>query len=325
MEKTNNKKLIASATLIVASIALLLGLTFAWFTDTVANKGNKIQAGTLKVQLYDTVTTASGTVPEKEITNAGEAIFGIEELREPGARTAEHVLRVANNGSVALKYEISFQKIDEGPSGSAIENVIDVYLGGQKSGVLADYLSGAKSIVSPDGVLAAGASTTLPRVQLAMQETAGNQYQGMQTQFDVILVATQATGEADGFGNVDYDKDATYPWDGVTVTPVAPDSNGAYNLSSGAELAWVSQEVASGTFGSARSGAGPVVVLQNDIDLGGNEWIPIGGDVAFTGTFDGNGHTITGLTASSNALADDPTRGVALFGYAENATIKNLK
>ena len=67
------------------------------------------------------------------------------------------------------------------------------------------------------------------------------------------------------------------------------------------------------------------MVLESDIDLGGNEWTPIGGDQAFTGTFDGNGHTISNLTATKNPSSGDPTRGVALFGYVKNATIKNLK
>ena len=47
MQKANSRKLAASVALAAASVALLLGLTFAWFTDSVKNEGNRIQAGTL--------------------------------------------------------------------------------------------------------------------------------------------------------------------------------------------------------------------------------------------------------------------------------------
>ncbi len=49
MQKTNSRKLAASVALAAASVALLLGLTFAWFTDSVKNEGNRIQAGTLGI------------------------------------------------------------------------------------------------------------------------------------------------------------------------------------------------------------------------------------------------------------------------------------
>lgn len=47
MQKANSRKLAASVALAAASVALLLGLTFAWFTDSVKNEGNRIQAGSL--------------------------------------------------------------------------------------------------------------------------------------------------------------------------------------------------------------------------------------------------------------------------------------
>ncbi len=62
--------------------------------------------------------------------------------------------------------------------------------------------------------------------------------------------------------------------------------------------------------------------LMKDIDLEGgedNQWTPIGtNDARYAGTFDGNGFTISGLYISS------PDRGLALFGYTDGATIKNL-
>ena len=49
--KCTKKSLFASALALVACLALLMGATFAWFTDSVSNTGNKIQAGKLDVSL----------------------------------------------------------------------------------------------------------------------------------------------------------------------------------------------------------------------------------------------------------------------------------
>ena len=296
--------------LIVASLTLLLGLTFAWFTDTVTNKGNKIQAGTLQVELWNGGENISdSTVP----------VFDYAKW-EPGYSAAAD-LSVKNAGSLAVKYELTFRAGDMSAS-KGIEDVIDVTVDGGSVGTLAEFLNGS---AFDSGTLGAGDSGAAKKVVLKMREGADNQYQGAALNFDILLIATQAPVEADGFGDTDYDKDAAFAWDGITVTEVIPDENGVYNVATGSDLAWIAQAVADETLGQTRSGEGVTVELENDIDLGGNEWTPIGGDNAFTGTFDGNGHAIKGLTATKNLSSSDPTRGVALFGYAENATIRNLK
>ena len=195
MEQTNTKKLVASAVLIVASIALLAGLTLAWFTDTVANKGNKIQAGTLNVQLLK-----DGV----DVSESSEPIFS-HAAWEPGYSTGAN-LSVKNAGDLALKYELRFEPGDLSGSGG-IENVIDVLVDGTSTGTLATYLNGG---AFDAGTLEANKSST-KQVTLKMQESAGNAYQGVVATFDVVLVATQAPVEADGFGNAEYDKDAAFP------------------------------------------------------------------------------------------------------------------
>ena len=66
------------------------------------------------------------------------------------------------------------------------------------------------------------------------------------------------------------------------------------------------------------------ITLDKNIDLTGKDWTPIGTDYdnAYTGTFDGGGHTITGLTVTTN----DQYAG--LFGYLGNfgkfGTVKNV-
>ena len=63
------------------------------------------------------------------------------------------------------------------------------------------------------------------------------------------------------------------------------------------------------------------ITLDKNIDLTGKVWTPIGTDYdnAYTGTFDGGGHTITGLTVTTN------DENVGLFGYLGKAgTVKNV-
>ena len=66
------------------------------------------------------------------------------------------------------------------------------------------------------------------------------------------------------------------------------------------------------------------ITLDKNIDLTGKGWTPIGTDYdnAYTGTFDGGGHTITGLTITTN------DEYVGLFGYLGNfgkfGTVKNV-
>ena len=68
------------------------------------------------------------------------------------------------------------------------------------------------------------------------------------------------------------------------------------------------------------SGTKPNARLMNDITMDGTEWTPIGTKTnPFTGTFDGNGKTITGLTCTNASKYY-----VGLVGYASKATIQNV-
>lgn len=96
-----------------------------------------------------------------------------------------------------------------------------------------------------------------------------------------------------------------------------PEKNedGFYEISSGAHLAWLAQEISS-SYGSAKM----QVVLVKDIDLGDEPWTPIGTSAskAFKGVLDGNGHKISGL------FIDTESSYQGLFGYVSDAEIKNL-
>lgn len=101
-------------------------------------------------------------------------------------------------------------------------------------------------------------------------------------------------------------------WDGKTVTPVTPDSDGIYHISSGAELAYLAQTVA-----ELGKNLQADIVLDCDIDLGDYEWSPIGASSSkpFAARFNGQGHCVNGLYI--NRPSDNL---MALFGYVAGTT-----
>ena len=117
-------------------------------------------------------------------------------------------------------------------------------------------------------------------------------------------------------------------WDGQTVTaPTYNANNETYTVDSGSDLAWLAG-IVNGTLPASRADApqsfeGKTFVLTKDIDLNGKEWTPISmsknlaAGETFRGTFDGQGHTIYGLTVNQKEVA-------GLFGYIYAATIKNV-
>lgn len=127
-------------------------------------------------------------------------------------------------------------------------------------------------------------------------------------------------------------------WDGKTaMQPTKGDGSteDPYQITSAAELAWLRNNI--NTRVASQGGHGSITekeaygsaVLMNDIDLNDQAWVPIsvvtsnGAEKGYTGTFNGNGHTIFGL----NAIVDPNTTdavGAALFGHVYGGTIKNL-
>ncbi len=111
-------------------------------------------------------------------------------------------------------------------------------------------------------------------------------------------------------------------WNSYTIAPDISDST--YIIDSAEELAWVAEQVNSGvtTF------SGYTINVTQDIDLSAHYWTPIGTSStitsnSFQGTFDGNGHKISGLSIGT---AESPSTLVynGFFGYAKNSSIKNV-
>lgn len=105
-------------------------------------------------------------------------------------------------------------------------------------------------------------------------------------------------------------QDAAVAWDGSSATEPAQE-NDVYLIGTGAELAWFAQRVNSSADYSTIKGK-----LTADIDLNGKAWTPIGKNVVcpFAGQFDGDGHTIKGLSITGDLSESGRGNPVGLFG-----------
>ena len=221
------KSLIFSALSLLLCCALLAGTTFAWFTDSVTNTGNKIQAGNLEIELQRLQADGS-------YTSVGEEPVFNYNLWEPGYSDAV-VLKISNEGSLALKWNLRLKTASA--KANKLGDVIDVYAktsNGTAITAIPGSLAEAQAdgyvrvgtlnelISDPDGAAygvlyaagnmpADGYSAAYAGIVLHMREDAGNEYmkQSVGGTFDIILNATQYTYEEDGFGDNGYDEDAS--------------------------------------------------------------------------------------------------------------------
>ena len=222
-QKATKRALLTSVMALAMCVVMLVGTTFAWFTDTASTGVNKIQAGNLKVDIIG--AGSENHVSMLSFTKAGvtDAEAGAEILWEPGCRYVTEGFRIANKGNLALKWkaEINKDNIVDGKAaptakdGKSLLDVIDFY-------VVTGTGENAPEVAIEDfvGNLAKDAKSDVYYIKGVMQTTAGNDYQDLTLEGITITVyATQDTVENDSFNN-QYDKDAQYPdVDVVTVTP----------------------------------------------------------------------------------------------------------
>ena len=191
--KSTKRALLGSVMAMVLCLAMLIGATFAWFTDTASTGVNKIQAGNLDVALEMKDAAGQWVPAEGKTLDFVKAAAGEQVLWEPGCTYELPALRIRNNGNLALKYKIQITGIN----GSAkLNEAIEWTIG--------DVAMGAEQH------LAAGESNAFT-IKGHMKESAGNEY--MNESIDgiaITVVATQDTVESDSFDK-DYDADAEYP------------------------------------------------------------------------------------------------------------------
>ena len=312
-KKTTRRALTTSVISLLICVAMLMGTTFAWFTDSVTSGRNTIVAGNLDVVLEYYVDGAF-----KEVTKT-TALFNDSSLWEPG-HTEVAYLKVSNAGTLALKYQLAVEvfeekggvnvsneafklsdhlvfkvvEIDESAVGTYTRDTAKTVAGNVKG--LGEYNSGEK-------VLEKKGDSVCVALIVYMPETVGNEANYRGTSIPTItmgtsLVATQYTYEKDSFDEK-YDEQAP-----LNFT----------NVSSLDELK------------AALEAEKPYIVLTKDIDV--DEMLTVDYDAVIDGagktvgrsdTFTGTMFTVTG--GATLALENVTVDGGAVWTGTADATL----
>ena len=338
--KSTKRALILSALSLVLCVSMLVGSTFAWFTDSVTSANNIIKSGNLDVELE----YLNGTNWEK--VTATTNVFENGTLWEPG-HTEVVYLRVSNLGSLALKYNLGVNIVNEIESINvagdalrlsdyikfdAIEGVTSAYA--DRAAARAAVTEADAAILSTGytktGSIEAGAAAQYVALVVYMPENVGNEANyrtgevAPEITLGINLMATQYTYEEDSFDN---QYDASAPWTGAVDTSWYNAAATEFTLYSAEDIAGLAELVNAGN-----DFAGKTIVLANDVDFAGIDCDSIGNssferttegkftdNAVFKGTFDGQNNTISNL----NVNAPDSATA-ALFGTTSGATIKNV-
>ena len=202
--KSTKRALLTSVLALLMCVTMLIGTTFAWFTDTASTAVNKIQSGTLKV---DIVKEDGETSIRNESMSFVNKDGSADILWEPGATFMTPAFKIKSTGSLALKYKLTLNGI----TGDNMLLKVIKFSVVKADGTEVD-LDTFEGHLTPDAALSEALF-----IKGHMDETANNDYQGKTLEgLGITVVATQYNYESDSIGP-DYDKFADYP----EVQPVA--------------------------------------------------------------------------------------------------------
>ena len=349
--KNTKKALWISVVSLLLCVAMLIGTTFAWFTDSVTSANNIIKSGNLDITLEYLKDGEWVDVKDQSdiLTNT---------LWEPGATEVAY-FRIANAGSLALKYRFGINIVSEkagvNKAGETfkLSDYIQFGVVENVNGETAKYENREDAIGAVIDAKKISAGYTKADAMVAgdekylalvvyMPTSVGNEANhktgtdAPQIDLGINIFATQYTYEEDSF-DADYDKSA--PWTGtIDIDWYLDDPDAAeYVLNSAEELAGLAAIVngtavapvvtyaADATATIKDDFKGQTIKLGANIDLNDLDWTPIGKigqkstdfTYAFKGNFDGQAYTVSNLNVSNSGWA-------GLFGIAHSATISNV-
>ena len=347
------RSFIMSLTSLIICVAMLLGTTFAWFSETITSGVNTIKSGNLDVDLQYAKVNNGQLTGWNDVNNATE-IFDPAAKWEPGY-TEVIYLKLTNLGSLAIKYKLGIN-ISEETAGTNVYGdtfklsdyikfgVVEV----NANEVYADREEAIAAVESVSNPLNAGYTESgsmenqndskIVAVVVYMPETVGNEanYKTNTTppmiKLGINLVATQDTVEMDSFDNY-YDAGAAWLGDIDTDWYFENPDATSYNIYTPEQLAGLAALVNGTvdapvtTYAMGRSAAikdnfkGKTINLCGNINLNDIQWTPIGDDAnPFLGNFDGQGYTVSNLFVSNAGWA-------GLIGHAGRGsavTVKNV-
>ena len=305
--KTTKRALFSSVVALILCFSMLVGTTFAWFTDEATSANNVIIAGNLDIELEYAVFNDDGTFKEwKDVKDQSDILTNL--LWEPGVTEVAY-LRVANAGSLALKYQLGINIVSETEgtrvnketgndeqfklSGYIQFGVVENVNG--ETGAYANREAAIAAVTDAKKISAgytkatsmtADADDLYLALVVWMPTTVGNEANyktgttAPQIDLGINIFATQLQAESDSFGP-DYDENAWHPEMQVYT---ADDLVAAISTAP----------------------AGTVISVENDIEVDGDLVIPAAAANARTAApaiLDLNGNTLTAHSVSAEQYA----------------------
>ena len=208
--RATKRALLTSITALVMCVVMLVGTTFAWFTDTAKTNVNRIEAGKLDVALEMQKADGTWENAEGKTLNWVKATAGSSQdiLWEPGAEYKLPELKVVNNGNLALKYEIAITGAVDADGDDNLDSMKLLNVLKFKSVVGGVTKENAYGQTIATGMLDTNGAAQIIKLSAKMDENAGNGYMNMAlSNITVTVKAMQASYEYDSNGNT-YDLDA---------------------------------------------------------------------------------------------------------------------
>jgi predicted ribosomally synthesized peptide with SipW-like signal peptide len=230
-KRATKRALLTSVMALAMCVVMLVGTTFAWFTDTASTGVNKIQAGNLKMEVtYKNTVDGGFKKVDKTIP-----VFNNDALWEPG-HVEFAVLNVKNIGTLALKYKLGINIADEKSSTNVYDKELklsnyikfavidgdqstlgrdDLVAAATDSKLIKDGYTSVETPLYPAGTEGKDAEKTVTLV-VWMPKSVGNEANhktevtAPSIDLGISVAATQYNYESDSIGP-DYDKFADYP------------------------------------------------------------------------------------------------------------------
>ena len=217
--------LLGAVVALLLCFAMLLGTTYAWFTDSVTSAGNIIKTGKLDIKFQYYTGSDWADVEGPIFNSAAVAQNSTSTLWEPN-KTQYVYLRLVNAGNLALKYQVTIKPLNVGTTAAQIA-ANTALLPWLEYGIVPDanpttnqvtpttnfnfanpgFAFDAVTRVSDENVpLEVGAEHYFA-LGIHLNKDAGNACQDAQVNFDMTVLATQLESESDSFDN-HYDHDA---------------------------------------------------------------------------------------------------------------------
>ena len=199
-QKATKRALLTSVMALVMCVVMLVGTTFAWFTDTASTAVNKIVAGNLDVDIVD----KSGETLDGKTLNFQDVNDNTDILWEPGATFFTQGFKIVNKGNLALKYKV----VVSGTTGDAkLLKAIEFDVVTEKTKEATEALAEEGNLLL-NGASAPEAENVYYYLRGHMKEEAGNEYKNLTLDgISITVYATQYTYEKDSFDEL-YDANA---------------------------------------------------------------------------------------------------------------------